>query len=159
MSDGVQLRFVGYNTAVSAMIRAVEYDFKFSHVECVLPDHRIIGAYDTKGVAIQQPDYDHGSSILDQNFCVVKCSAVQAQLFHDFLFSQLGKPYDYTAVAAFVADRNWSENDSWFCSELICAALVHAQILPAMPISVSKITPRDLYLILCAAGLLDNAAD
>ena len=45
------------------------------------------------------------------------------QQFCDFLLSQEGKPYDLTGIFGFVADRNWDEPDSWFCSELVAAAL------------------------------------
>lgn len=33
--------------------------------------------------------------------------------------SQLGKPYDWTALAGLGLHRDWQETDKWFCSELV----------------------------------------
>ena len=30
--------------------------------------------------------------------------------------TQVGKPYDLTAIFGILADRNWREDDKWFCS-------------------------------------------
>lgn len=35
----------------------------------------------------------------------------------DWLVSQLGKPYDWTALFGIFFRRDWQEDDSWFCSE------------------------------------------
>lgn len=35
-----------------------------------------------------------------------------------WLQAQVGKPYDWTALAGIFFRRDWSEDDSWFCSEL-----------------------------------------
>lgn len=72
----------------------------------------------------------------------------QEDAFHRFLFAQVGKPYDKIAIAAFAVARDWREPDSWFCSELIAAALEACDWFPA-PLAnvVNEITPRDLLLL------------
>ena len=32
---------------------------------------------------------------------------------------QIGKPYDWRALFGFLFHRDWTEPDSWFCSELV----------------------------------------
>lgn len=39
-----------------------------------------------------------------------------------FAKQQLGKPYDWGGVFGFMApNRNWQQDDKWFCSELVAA--------------------------------------
>jgi hypothetical protein len=47
-----------------------------------------------------------------------------------FLFEQLGKPYDYTMVARFISRRQLARETSgkWFCSELVYYAFMQAGI-------------------------------
>ena len=61
--------------------------------------------------------------------------------------TQLGKPYDFTALFGLALDRNWREDDSWFCSELVAAAF-EAVGAPLFNLStpVYRITPRDILL-------------
>lgn len=35
-----------------------------------------------------------------------------------WLKEQVGKPYDWTAILGMVFDRNWKEDNAWFCSEM-----------------------------------------
>ena len=37
----------------------------------------------------------------------------------DIVRSQIGKPYDWTALLGLSFHRDWQEDDSWFCSELV----------------------------------------
>ena len=37
---------------------------------------------------------------------------------NDWLRRQVGKPYDWTAIAGFVLWRDWQDEDRWYCSEL-----------------------------------------
>ncbi len=38
------------------------------------------------------------------------------------LYNQVGKPYDWGAIFQFVARGDWSNEDKWFCFELIAYA-------------------------------------
>jgi hypothetical protein len=74
----------------------------------------------------------------------------QDLVWQQFLNSQIGKPYDWRAIMAFIFGRNWRETDSWICSELQAAALEAAQIVPKLYLSANKITPDALALMVSA---------
>lgn len=143
----IRLRFVTSHDIVSAAIRAAEYGFWASHVEAIMPDGKLLGAHFRGGVLARDPNYDTGTRTNEMIVKVETTPEIEAA-FHDFLVSQVGKAYDITAIEGLVARRNWQEPDSWFCSELICAGLVHAGYLPMLAIDPYKVTPRDLLLIL-----------
>ena len=59
--------------------------------------------------------------------------------------SQIGKPYDYTAIVGIVLqDRNWAEDDMWFCFELAAWALSKGGSPYFKPHEVRFITGRTL---------------
>ena len=62
--------------------------------------------------------------------------------------NQLGKPYDLSGLIAFSTHRNWQEDDKWFCSELVGAALVKGGLNFKVP--SSRLTPGGLYLVASA---------
>ena len=64
-----------------------------------------------------------------------------------FLETQIGKPYDWTALFGLLFQRNWQEEDSWFCSELVEAALV-AGGRQRFRDSVSRVTPQQSWSVL-----------
>ena len=122
-----------------------------SHVDAVLPSGELLGARSDvvggqpPGVQIRPQSYETWSSTKTVELLA---PAVMENKFLDFLHDQLGKPYDKTAIIAFAVGRNWREQDSWFCSELIAAALEACLWFPA-PLSdvTNHITPRDLLLL------------
>jgi uncharacterized protein YycO len=66
--------------------------------------------------------------------CESKCKAYR------FYQSQLGKPYDFTALYSIVFRRDWQEPDSWFCSEYVGAGLGIFRTE-----SIKRITPECLW--------------
>lgn len=59
---------------------------------------------------------------------------------------QIGRPYDWRAIAGMPFRRDWRDPRAWFCSEIWAAAfeaiglpLVHAEAL-------DRVTPRDLLM-------------
>jgi hypothetical protein len=143
----IVLRFVTGNSFVSAAIQRAEYGFWASHVEALMPDGTLLGAHIDGGVQARTRDYDKGQ-FTRERFVNIDAAPDVCDRFHAFLRSQLGKPYDTTAIAAFVAARDWQEKDSWFCSELQAAALVGCGWFTApLATEFNHITPRDLLLI------------
>jgi hypothetical protein len=69
-----------------------------------------------------------------------------------FLREQQDLPYDKPAIFGFAADRDWRDPNSWFCSELVAAALEYANIVPRLHAPANKITPVALGLAMSAAG-------
>lgn len=142
----IKVRFVSGLGAVSALISRHTYGFWASHADAIMPDGRKIGA-EFDGVQARAADYDKGA-ITKELVLELKCDAATSKKFYSFLESQIGKPYDFSAVAAFAAVRDWQKPDAWFCSELIAAALLECGYLRPLAASTNKITPRDLVLIL-----------
>jgi hypothetical protein len=145
----IKVRFATCNDAISAAIRFAEYGFWASHAEAVMPDGTLLGAHYDGGVQARPAGYDE-ALLLRQQIAELPCPEATEQRFHDFLRAQLGKPYDIEAIGALVARHDWREPDSWFCSELIAAALENCGYLLPLAADVSKIMPRDLLLIVSA---------
>lgn len=144
----ITIRFVTCNDPISAAIRAAEYGFWASHAEALMPDGTLLGAHAEGGVLARPHDYDKGQFTKEQ-YVNLNISDDLANKFYNFLKLQLGKPYDLTAIAAFIVGRNWREQDSWFCSELQAAALENCGYFSnPLATEVNHITPRDLLLIL-----------
>jgi hypothetical protein len=144
----IRLRFVTANDPVSAGIRAAEYGFWASHTEAVMPDGTLLGAHYDGGVQARPADYDKGQCSREM-IVSIPAPPAMTDAFHSFLRAQVGKPYDVQAIIAFIAERDWQQPDSWFCSELQAAALVHCGWFAApLATEFNHITPRDLLLII-----------
>lgn len=143
----IRLQFVADAGLVSAAISYVTHGW-CSHVDTVLPDGSLLGARFSGGVAIRPPDY---KSFSRRATVELACDGGVAREYHDFLRWQVGKPYDLTADVAFLTGRDWREDDSWMCSELVSAALERAGFFPHQLCSpANKITPADLLLVVSA---------
>lgn len=142
------LRFVTTGSLVSDAIRKFEYGFWASHVEALMPDGTLLGAHVDGGVVARPRDYDKGE-FTRELFVDIWMVEAQERSFFDFLRLQLGKPYDVTAIAGIVAQRDWQEPDSWFCSELQAAALrACGWFATDLATELNHLTPRDLLLII-----------
>lgn len=148
---GVTLQFSTMSDIGSWAIREFSHG-PFSHVDAVLPDGSLLGARDDicmgipAGVRIRPPNYARFSLIKQ---VTIPCSDGQILKWLDWQHAQVGKPYDETAILAFAADRNWREEDSFFCSELQALALEQSGYFPHnLSAPANKITPDDLLLAL-----------
>ena len=61
--------------------------------------------------------------------------------------SQIGKPYDYTAILGLGLRRNWQEEDAWFCSELVAWAFQHAGEPLFRAECLRRVTPQHLWML------------
>jgi hypothetical protein len=117
----------------------------FSHVDCVLADGSLLGASDG-GVKIRAPDYEVFSLRQRLTIATRKADAILARLN-----TQLGKPFDGSALHAFLAvdhARNWRDNGAWFCSELVMWAFeIEGFFNYKLPASINRITPADSLLV------------
>lgn len=80
----------------------------------------------------------------------IPCTEKQRKAFWEFLLSQRGKPYDWKAICAFgIGERDWTKNDSWFCSELQLAAMKESQIWTTSgEAHIDRIDPGVAYLLI-----------
>ena len=149
----IKLQFV-CEAALSSQVIAWFSSGHFSHVDAVLNNGYLIGArYDTcggqlPGVRIRPPGYHKFTRrvIMD-----VPATPAQTKKFYDFMLAQQGKPYDREAIWAFLFNRDWREDDSWICSEVVSAA-GEASVLPRLFSPVWKITPGACALAFSAVG-------
>jgi uncharacterized protein YycO len=150
----ITLQFV-CEDAISSKIIAWFGSGHFSHVDAVLDSGDLLGARSDKvggkpaGVQIRPPDY---AIFKTRAIMKIQASHLQSYRFYEFLNSQVGKPYDETAIWAFFTDRNWREPDSWICSELQAAAGEASGVLPKLALTPNKITPVACALAFSAIG-------
>jgi hypothetical protein len=157
----INVRFVTGNDFISNAIRTGERDGWVTHAEAVLADGSLLGAHIDGGVQIRPAGYDKATmtrELIVRLEVAANTAPLAETLFFDFLQAQVGKPYDVTAIAGLALDRNWREDDSWFCSELMAAALETCSYLPALSATDNHISPRDLLLVLSGRIAIPNAA-
>lgn len=61
--------------------------------------------------------------------------------------SQIGKPYDVTALVGMLAHRDWQNGDRWFCSELAAWSFAHAGAPLFRPGALYRVTPQHLWML------------
>ena len=149
----VTIQFCSFPTLVGETIEWFTQGL-CGHVDAVMPDGSLLGAQQESdlggkpsGVQIRPSNYGGMTHRLQASF---SCTTAQAETFYSFLQAQVGKPYDLTAIAAFVAGRDWHDRQAWFCSELIAAALEEADIIRKLVDPLNKITPATLLVVASA---------
>lgn len=127
----------------------------YSHVDYAMPDGTWLGARNDHidgippGVQIRPADYIKPVVSL---LLTLQTTPEQDRDHYQFLYSQIGKPYDKRAILGFITGRNWQDPGAWICSELQCAAAMSADIVQPLCLTANKITPNDLTLIWSALG-------
>jgi hypothetical protein len=147
-ASSVKLQFVlGENLASLAI--AWFNSGHFSHVDSVLPDGTLTGARSDiigggSGVRNRPAGYETWRRRV---VMYVPCTPEQYAKYWAFINAQLGKPYDMSAIVAFMLDRNFHDPDQWFCSELVTAALEAAGIIGTLFEGCNKVSPTPLALV------------
>lgn len=83
----------------------------------------------------------------DVRWQIVELPCANPQAVIAVACSQLGMPYDYTAVLGLGLHRDWQETDSWFCSELVAWAFDMAGLPLFRQEAVHRITPQYLWML------------
>lgn len=138
--EGVILQFSTTKDFGSWAIRQFTWS-DWSHVDIVMPDGYLLGARQDGGVKKRQPGYGKFSKV---QHMIAKGAP---ESVYEYALSQWGKPYDWTSILNFGMHRDWRENDSWFCSELVMWSFEQAKwplLNPEIP--ASRWTPRDVYV-------------
>ena len=79
----------------------------------------------------------------DYTFVQLRCARPQRVI--EAARSQLGKPYDASAVFHLFGDRCWLRDDRWFGAELVAWSFAHAGFPLFRPDSVHRVTPGQLW--------------
>jgi hypothetical protein len=148
------------STELVSLLIAKACRSEFSHVDLVLPDGTLLGASDSPkapylqgnpdGVAIRPPDYQPFATRRQAH---LRCSPEVEENFLAVAKSQLGEPFDNTAMHAVFSSRpntgrDWRDADAWFCSELFAWCLEASGFFGwELAISKDRVTPPDLILI------------
>lgn len=127
---------------ISAAIRYTTRSWG-SHAEFIDTDSQMtLGARSKGGVRFRLAYRDHYTR-------VEQFTAVGIEEAYQWAMTQIGKPYDYSAIAGIALDRDWHDESKWFCSELVAVSFekVDFPILSTRPSAATyRITPRDILL-------------
>ena len=110
------------NNLGSLLIRAGAWFGPWSHCSLITPQNTVIEAV-TSGVR-EVPvlwALDHYPHLE-----VVTIEVQDPERAYAFARAQLGKPYDWGAIAGFITRRNWQDDQRWECTELVEASLIAA---------------------------------
>lgn len=127
---------------MSLAIRACTWSH-WSHVGLIDGD-TVIEAVALKGVVrtpLKQRQEEDPRWVVSELPCVSPSAVIAAAA------SQIGKPYDYTAVIGLGLHRVWKSADSWFCSELAAWAFDRAGSPLFRADSVRRVTPQDMWML------------
>ena len=134
----VWLRFVHENGITS---RAIEWFTRseWCHVDFVLSDGRFLGARLDGGVQIRPHDY-----LKPAAFRYAYVEVPDSRKVYGWAISQVGKKYDWLAIAAFIPRTNWRDPSRWFCSEMTAFGFEQAHH-PIIDTAASRVTPQMDY--------------
>lgn len=135
----IKLQFSAQNKIGSMLIRWRDWS-DYSHVDTLLPDGSLLGARGD-GIKIRDP-----YKISNKLILCIEVTEQQEKDYYAVLFEQLGKPYDYAGISGFIINRDWQEDDKWFCSELIMYCLMKANIKILNIEHLNRITPNHMIL-------------
>lgn len=134
----IRLRLSSSRDAIGYAIKLFTWS-EWTHVDFLLDDGRYLGAIPLKGVIIHTLPADR------ERFLEIDVTKRQHDKILEFAMAQLGKPYDYSAIFGFLLRRNWQEDDSWFCSELVATSFIAAG-KRLFDETANKISPRDISI-------------
>lgn len=123
-----------------------------SHVEAIpsVPEpFQSFGAMLSGGVRYRRLSDPVYGGITQKEIWHLPCTTEQYFAFWAFLQKQTGKPYDWRAILAFGwGEHDWEAPDSWFCSELQCAAMKEAGLWRCQgQAHIDRIDPGQAYLL------------
>ena len=125
----------------AVLIRSVTWS-KWSHVALVDGDEAIEATWPVVRVApLAEVIAAHSDHVIVDLPCFSPADAIRAAR------SQVGKPYDLTALLGLLMHRDWQEDDRWFCSELVAWAFAQGGSPLFRPEAMHRITPQHLWML------------
>lgn len=143
--EKIQLIFSKSKLPFSPLVQLVTWS-KWSHVGIVANDGKVIeSTFSHDGVKLAGiTEFMARAS----DWIIVEMECTNRQAIIDAAMSQLDKPYDWTGLMGILFhNRNWEEEDSWFCSELVAWAFSHAGDPLFMDEVIHRITPQMLFML------------
>lgn len=133
----IYVRFSANYLPLSWAIRARTWS-KYSHVDFVLPEGKFLGAIPTGGVCVHEHKYPI------EDYFKLEVTEEQFDLIMGNAWGQLGKPYDFMGIFGFALNRDWQEDDNWFCSEFLAGSI--QPVIKLFNEEAYKIAPRDIAI-------------
>jgi uncharacterized protein YycO len=125
----------------AALIRAVTWS-DWSHVAVIDGEEVIEATWPAVRVsALADVLAKHSRNIIVDIPCQDPAAVLAA------LRSQVGKPYDLTALFGLLVRRDWQEPDAWFCSELVAWAFDQGGSPLFRREALYRVTPQHLWMI------------
>lgn len=125
----------------AVLIRAVTWS-QWSHVALVDGNEVIEATWPAVRVApLAEVIAKHSDHVIVDLPCHAKAEVIKAGR------SQVGKPYDLTALFGLLMHRDWQELDRWFCSELVAWAFAQGGSPLFRPEATHRITPQHLWML------------
>lgn len=137
----IELRFVDGTGPVSQFIEFWTWG-DWSHVD-IKTTRGWLGARSNGGVQIRPWNY---CSYNNEEIRQITLPEEKELQIMEWFRQQIGKPYDYLAVAGMPFRKDWRDDTRWFCSELAIAGFEQAGINLLNIERLNRVTPRDLYL-------------
>jgi uncharacterized protein YycO len=136
----VKILFCTSNKIGARLIRAVTWS-DWSHV-CVIDGGEVIEAVYpcVKATPLAEVLASHSS------FAIVEIPCDEAAAIR-FLRGQIGKDYDTEGMIGIGIHRNWQEDDAWWCSELVAAAIAAGGVVLFRDGCMHRVTPQDLWML------------
>jgi hypothetical protein len=172
----IRIQFSTSKAFSSDVIRRLTHS-PFSHVDLIVPEG-LLGVsgkddslHDPGGVRVRP--MNAWPYLTVPKVAHLQCSDEVAAAVIDAARSQLGKPFDDSALWAFFQDqavggsvdgkvRDWRDTKQWFCSELTIWALEQGGLFPyELVVANTRVTPADVLLMIngfmSAANILEFA--
>lgn len=126
--------YIALHQAPGLIARLIRWQTRseYSHASLVFMNDGemdcVIEAREGHGVRCLEGLHAKPGELID--VCRVEMTEAQAQEIFEFALAQVGKSYDWTMVARFVTRRQEARSSTgrWFCSELVYAAFLQANI-------------------------------
>lgn len=137
----MRLLFCASNKPGSVVIRAFSWS-DWSHVAIIDGEEVIESVYPAvRVVPLYEVLASHSRVALVEFDCANEAEIIAAAR------SQVGKPYDLTALFGIGLHRDWQEADSWFCSELVAWAFAQGGHPLFRPDALHRVTPQHLWML------------
>lgn len=125
----------------AVLIRAVTWS-KWSHVALIDGDEVIEATWPVVRVApLADVIAKHSAHVIVDLPCACPEFVIEAAR------SQVGKPYDLTALFGLLMHRDWQEEDRWFCSELVAWAFSQGGSPLFRADALHRVTPQLLWML------------
>jgi uncharacterized protein YycO len=140
----IQIRFIRSDSFIARAIHTITWGAggDWSHVEFITPDG-YLGSQAPDGVKLRPFDYCTFAEELKVSVNVPDDVGGKVIAFAN---EQLGKPYDYKSILGFIIKRDWTDDEAWFCSELVAAAFLNAGFPLLRTEECNQVSPSTLSL-------------